>query len=74
MERSADGVGRPVVDSRAERPGNAIGPSTAVDGDERRSVALLLLLGGEILAFAALTASGNMPEIVSVLFRALLTL
>jgi hypothetical protein len=35
---------------------------------------LLVLLAGEIAAYAALSASGNMPEIVSVLYRALLTL
>ena len=74
MERSVDRFDRPVSDSWAEHPREASGWS-ADDGLERRlPIALLLLLAGEIAAFAALAASGNMPGIVTVLYRALLTL
>lgn len=72
MERSVDRVGRPIAGSRAERL--RAGWSAATGDEERLPVALLVLLAGEIAAFAALAASGNMPEIVSVLYRALLTL
>ena len=74
MERSVDRVGRPMAGSRAERLREAVGWSAATGDEERLPVALLVLLAGEIAAFAALAASGNMPEIVSVLYRALLTL
>ncbi len=74
MERSVDRVGRPMAGSRAERRRAAVGWSAATGDEEGLPVALLVLLAGEIAAFAALAASGNMPEIVSVLYRALLTL
>ena len=74
MERSVDRVGRPMAGSRAERPRGIAEGSAAAGDEERRTVALLVLLVGEIAAFAALAASGNMPAIVPVLYRALLTL
>ena len=74
MERSVDRVGRPMADLRVERPRGIAEGSAATGDEQRQTVALLVLLVGEIAAFAALAASGNMPGIVSVLFRALLTL
>lgn len=43
-------------------------------GPSARTGTLLVILLAEASAFALLTASGNIPEIVSTLFRALLTL
>ena len=43
-------------------------------GESSRTAPLLALLLAEASVFALLTASGNIPEIVSTLFRALLTL
>ena len=74
MERSVDRFDRPVSDSRAEHPREASGWSSETGLEGQLPTALLLLLAGEIAAFAALAASGNMPGIVTVLFRALLTL
>jgi hypothetical protein len=74
MERSVGRSDRPDSGSWAERPRAAAGSSESVDGERELPVALLLLLAGEIAAVAALAASGNMPAIVSVLYRALLTL
>ena len=74
MERRMARSDRPVPGSWAERPRTVAG-WVAAAGDERGlPIALLLLLAGEIAAFAALAASGNMPGIVTVLYRALLTL
>ena len=50
------------------------GWSAAANDEERLPFALLAVLAGEIAAFAALAASGNMPGVVTVLYRALLTL
>jgi hypothetical protein len=70
-------------EGRFDRPASGLGEecrrglerwSAAACDEERLPVGLLVLLAGEIVAFAALAASGNMPEIVSVLYRALLTL
>jgi len=74
MERSADRFDRRVAVSRAECPREAAGWSEATSDEQGLPVGLLVLLAGEIVAFAALAASGNMPSIVSVLYRALLTL
>jgi hypothetical protein len=74
MERSADRFDRRVAVSRAECPRVAAGWSEATSDEQRLPFGLLVLLAGEIAAFAALAASGNMPPIVSVLYRALLTL
>lgn len=74
MERSMGRSVRPVADSWAERPRDASGWSTAARDEKGLPVTLLLLLAGEIAAFAALAASGNIPGIVTVLYRALLTL
>ena len=74
MERSVDPFVRPVTGSEAERPWGLAGRSAAAADEERLPAGLLVLLAGEIAAYAALSASGNMPEILSVLFRALLTL
>ena len=74
MERSVDRVGRPMAGSRAERLREIAEGSAAAGDEQRRTVALLVLLVGEIAAFAALAASGNMPAIVPLLYRALLTL
>ncbi|MCL4807256.1 MAG: hypothetical protein KJ062_05595 [Thermoanaerobaculia bacterium] len=74
MERSVDPFVRPVTGSEAERSWGLAGRSETVGDEERLPVGLLVLLAGEIAAYAALSASGNMPEIVSVLYRALLTL
>lgn len=74
MERSEVGADRPASGSWPDR-GRATAARADEDGDERSlPLSLLLLLAGEVAAFAALAASGNMPEIVSVLYRALLTL
>jgi hypothetical protein len=73
MERSVGRSDRPVSGSWAERPRAVDGWSAASD-EKGLPLSLLLLLAGEIAAFAALAASGNMPEIVTVLYRALLTL
>lgn len=73
MERSVGLSDRPVPGSPAGRA-RAEGVRTAPDAVERSVPGLFLLLLGEIAAFAALQASGNIPEIVTVLFRALLTL
>ncbi len=74
MECSADRVGHPGAESAAERPSRPAGWSAAANDEERLPFALLAVLVGEIAAFAALAASGNMPGIVTVLYRALLTL
>ena len=74
MERSADRFDRRVAVSRAGCPREAAGWSEATSGEQGLPLGLLVLLAGEIVAFAALAASGNMPSIVSVLYRALLTL
>ncbi len=74
MECSADRVGHPGEESPAERPARFPGWSAAANDEERLPFALLAVLAGEIAAFAALAASGNMPDIVTVLYRALLTL
>ena len=74
MERSADRFDRQVAVSRAECSREAAGWSEATRDEHGLPVGLLVLLAGEIGAFAALAASGNMPSIVSVLYRALLTL
>lgn len=74
MERSADRFDRRVVVSRAECSREVAGWSEATSGEQGLPIGLLVLLAGEIGAFAALAASGNMPAIVSVLYRALLTL
>ncbi len=72
MERSEGWSDRPV--SSWAKPRREAPAGTAVAGDETRLRALVLLLAAEAVAFAALVASGNMPQIVSVLYRALLTL
>jgi hypothetical protein len=74
MERSVGRFDRPVSGSGAEWRRGLAGWSGAAGDEERLPLGLLVLLAGEIAAFAALSASGNMPEIVSVLYRALLTL
>jgi len=72
MERSMGLSDRPVPGCPV---GLAEGDRTAPVGGERRIPALLsLLLLGEAAAFAALQVSGNIPEIVTVLVRALLLL
>ena len=73
MERSVGRSDRPVSGSRAERLPRVDGWSAASD-EKGLPLSLLLLLAGEIGAFVALAASGNMPGIVTVLYRALLTL
>jgi len=73
MERSADLSDRPLAGPRVESPRAASVGTEAGDAREL-PVALLLLLAGEVAAFAGLVASGNMPQIVTVLYRALLTL
>ena len=42
--------------------------------DSRRDAVLLALVGAQAVAFAVAAASGNIPDAVLVLFRALLTL
>jgi len=74
MERSMDRFDRRVAVSLAECAREAAGWSEATSDEHGLPVGLLVLLAGEIGAFAALAASGNMPSIVSVLYRALLTL
>lgn len=74
MERSADRFDRPVEDSGAACRGGLDGWSETLGDSEGLPAWLFLLLLGELAAFAALTASGNIPQIVSVLYRALLTL
>ena len=74
MERSVDRFDRRVAVSRAECSRDAAGWLEATSDERGLPVGLLVLLAGEIGAFAALVASGNMPSIVSVLYRALLTL
>ena len=74
MECSADRVGHPGAESAAVRPSRFPGWPAAQENEERLPFALLVVLAGEIAAFAALAASGNMPGIVTVLYRALLTL
>ena len=74
MERSVEWSDRPAPVPLPERP-CAAAPWTGTEADEKGiSLPLLLVLAGEVAAFAALAASGNMPEIVTVLYRALLTL
>jgi hypothetical protein len=73
MERSVGRSDHPVPDSWVEPSREASGWRAAA-GEERHVAALVLLLAGEIVAFAALAASGNMPGIVTMLYRALLTL
>jgi len=74
MERSVVRSDRRLAVSRAECPQDAAGWSEATSDERGLPLGLLVLLAGEIGAFAALVASGNMPAIVSVLYRALLTL
>jgi hypothetical protein len=74
MERSVGRFDRPVSGSVAEWRRGLAGWSEAAGDEERLPLGLLVLLAGEIVVFAALSASGNMPEVVSVLYRALLTL
>ena len=74
MERSMDRFDRRVAVSRAECAREAAGWSEATSDEQGLPVGLLVLLAGEIGAFAALAASGNMPSVISVLYRALLTL
>jgi len=74
MERSEGRTDRLGAGVRMERLRDVVArPDAAVD-ETRLPVALLVLLAGEIVAFAALSASGNMPGVVTVLYRALLTL
>lgn len=74
MECSADRAGHPDAEWAAGRPSRFPGWTAAANDEERLPFALLVVLAGEIAAFAALAASGNMPDIVTVLYRALLTL
>ncbi len=74
MECSVGRFDRPVAGSPVERPPRIAGWSAEAGEEGRLPVALLLLLAGEVVAFAAVAASGNMPAIVTVLYRALLTL
>lgn len=74
MGRNVDRIDRPVSVSGSECPRERAGWSETVGDEERLPGGLLFLLAAEIVAFAALSASGNMPQIVTVLFRALLTL
>lgn len=74
MERSIGRPDHPVPGSGAGRPLAIPGRLDAAGREKRLDAMLVLLLAGEIAAFAALTASGNMPAIVTVLYRALLTL
>ncbi|HPA52852.1 MAG TPA: hypothetical protein PLP50_14755 [Thermoanaerobaculia bacterium] len=74
MERSMGLSDRPV-------PGRLVGRlraegdrPTTVEGERRVPGLLSLLLLGEAAAFAALQVSGNIPETVTVLVRALLLL
>ena len=74
MERSEGRTDRLGAGVRMERLRDVVArPDAAVD-ETRLPVALLVLLAAEIVAFAALSASGNMPGVVTVLYRALLTL
>ena len=74
MERSMGLSDRPVPGCPVGRA-DAERDRTAPFGGERRVPGLLsLLLLGEAAAFAALQVSGNIPEIVTVLVRALLLL
>ncbi len=72
MERSEGRSVRPVPVFRSV--GSEALADRAATGKEIRTAALVLLLVGEAAAFAALVASGNMPGIVTMLYRALLTL
>ena len=73
MERSVGLSGRPEPSWQREVGiASSLAPEAAPSQRRLPGVALLLL--GEIVAFAALQVSGNIPEIVTVLFRALLTL
>lgn len=74
MECSADRAVHPGAESAAERPSRFPGWAAAENDEGRLPLTLLVVLAGEIAAFAALAASGNMPDIVTVLYRALLTL
>lgn len=74
MECSADRACHPGSEAAAERAPRVPGWSAAANDEERLPFGLLAVLAGEIAAFAALAASGNMPDIVTVLYRALLTL
>ena len=74
MERSEGQSGRLGAGVRMERLRDVVAGPEAAGDEARLPVALLVLLLGEIAAFAALAASGNMPAVVTVLFRALLTL
>ncbi|HRY42466.1 MAG TPA: hypothetical protein P5164_00855 [Thermoanaerobaculia bacterium] len=74
MERSMGLSDRPVPGcpvGRARAEGDRTAP---VEGERRVPGLLSLLLLGEAAAFAALQVSGNIPEIVTVLVRALLLL
>lgn len=72
MERSEGRSDRPMPGNRSVG-GEALA-DRAASGRDIRTAALVLLLVGEAAAFAALVASGNMPGIVTMLYRALLTL
>ena len=74
MERSVGRTDLPVPGSRVVCPREVPVRLDATSNGKRLDTLLFLLLAGEIATFAALTASGNMPAIVSVLYRALLTL
>jgi len=74
MERSVDRFDRRGVVSRAACSREGAGWSDATRDEQGVPLGLLVVLAGEIVAFAALAASGNMPAIVSMLYRALLTL
>lgn len=74
MERSEGRFGRLGAGARTERLRDVVARPWEPADEARLPVALLVLLAGEIVAFAALAASGNMPGVVTVLYRALLTL
>ncbi len=74
MERSMDRFDRRGAVSRADWSREVAGWTDATSEEQGLPVGLLVVLAGEIVGFAALAASGNMPVIVSVLYRALLTL
>jgi hypothetical protein len=74
MERSMDRFDRRAPVSRADWSREGAGWPDATSEEQGLPAGLLVFLAGEIVGFAALAASGNMPAIVSVLYRALLTL
>ncbi|MBK9964550.1 MAG: hypothetical protein IPP07_06485 [Holophagales bacterium] len=74
MERSMDRFYHRGSVSRAACSREVAGWPDATVEEQGVPVGLLVVLAGEIVGFAALAASGNMPAIVSVLYRALLTL